>query len=184
MSALGDAEVEPAGFYETTVVCVGRQVHDVLQAALVGSHPTDALLAFHTVRVFASIRHLRIDTALISDGPPDVLEVLASFDEVLDNPAVTTHEMLTTANFCVGNRFLTWYCGGLNHQIEHHLFPKTCSVHYPAISVIVREVAEEHGIPYHHNPTFSGAFGSHLKMLRRLGAAEQVDLIPAEIAAD
>jgi linoleoyl-CoA desaturase len=80
------------------------------------------------------------------------------------------HEMLTTANFCVGNRLLTWYCGGLNHQIEHHLFPRTCSVHYPAISSIVQDVAERHGIPYHHNPTFLGAFASHLRMLRQLGA--------------
>lgn len=93
------------------------------------------------------------------------------------------HEMLTTANFCVGNRLLTWYCGGLNHQIEHHLFPKTCSVHYPAISGIVREVAEAHGIPYHHNPTFVGAFASHLRMLRRLGRAESPNIIRAEPVA-
>lgn len=93
------------------------------------------------------------------------------------------HEMLTTANFCVGNRLLTWYCGGLNHQIEHHLFPKTCSVHYPAISVIVRQVAQEHGIPYHLNPTFAGAFGSHLKMLKRLGRAESRNIVRAEAVA-
>ena len=92
------------------------------------------------------------------------------------------HEMLTTANFCVGNRALTWYCGGLNHQIEHHLFPKTCSVHYPAISAIVREVAEKHGIPYHHNPTFLGAVASHLKMLRRLGSSRTVDVLEAVAA--
>jgi linoleoyl-CoA desaturase len=79
------------------------------------------------------------------------------------------HEMRTTANFCVGNRLLTWYCGGLNHQIEHHLFPKTCSVHYPAISPIVRKLAERHGVPYHHNASFLGAFGSHLRTLRALG---------------
>jgi linoleoyl-CoA desaturase len=79
------------------------------------------------------------------------------------------HEMATTANFCLTNRLLTWYCGGLNHQIEHHLFPKTCSVHYPAISSIVRDVAGRHGIPYHHNPTFLGAFASHLRRLRQLG---------------
>lgn len=94
------------------------------------------------------------------------------------------HEMITTANFCVGNKLLTWYCGGLNHQIEHHLFPKTCSVHYPAISPIVRAVAEKHGVPYHLNPTFTGAFASHLKMLRRLGAAEEVEMPEAaEVAA-
>jgi linoleoyl-CoA desaturase len=92
------------------------------------------------------------------------------------------HEMLTTANFCVGNKVLTWYCGGLNHQIEHHLFPKVCSVHYPAISGIVRTVASEHGIPYHLNPTFTGAFASHLKMLKRLGHAESPNIVRAEAA--
>jgi len=92
------------------------------------------------------------------------------------------HEMLTTANFCVGNRLLTWYVGGLNHQIEHHLFPKTCSVHYPALAPIVREVAEKHGIPYYNNATFVQAFGSHIRMLRRLGRAESPNILRAQTA--
>jgi linoleoyl-CoA desaturase len=82
------------------------------------------------------------------------------------------HQMLTTANFSEGNRWLTEYVGGLNHQIEHHLFPSTCSAHYPMIAPIVRKVAAEHGIPYCSHPTFLGALGSHLKMLRRLGRGE------------
>lgn len=80
------------------------------------------------------------------------------------------HEMLTTANFSTGSRLLTWYVGGLNHQVEHHLFPKTCSVHYPALSGIVREVAAKHGIPYYENETFMGAVRSHFAMLRLLGS--------------
>jgi len=92
------------------------------------------------------------------------------------------HEMLTTANFCVGNRVLTWYVGGLNHQIEHHLFPKTCSVHYPAIAPLVREIAEAHGLPYHHNPTLASAVGSHLRMLRRLGRNEAPNVLRAAAA--
>lgn len=83
------------------------------------------------------------------------------------------HQMLTTANFCTGNRLLTWYVGGLNHQIEHHLFPKICSTHYPAISKIVRAVAQAHGVPYVDNPSFLGAAYSHWKMLRRLGQGER-----------
>ncbi|XXF77509.1 acyl-CoA desaturase [Myxococcaceae bacterium GXIMD 01537] len=87
------------------------------------------------------------------------------------------HQMHTTANFCVGNRLLTWYVGGLNHQVEHHLFPKVCSVHYPAISAIVRETAREHGVPYYANPTFLGAVRSHLKMLGRLGRGEKAPAV-------
>jgi len=79
------------------------------------------------------------------------------------------HEMFTTANFAKKNKLLSWYVGGLNYQIEHHLFPQTCSIHYPAISGIVKETAEEHGVPYYDQPTLFGAMGSHYRMLKQLG---------------
>ncbi|HMB93017.1 MAG TPA: acyl-CoA desaturase [Rhodothermales bacterium] len=84
------------------------------------------------------------------------------------------HEMHTTANFAGENRLLSWYIGGLNYQIEHHLFPQVCSVHYPAISSIVREVAQQHGVPYHYNPTLRAALRSHQQMLKQLGREEGV----------
>lgn len=80
------------------------------------------------------------------------------------------HELATTANFAPSNRFLGWYVGGLNFQVEHHLFPKVCSVHYPHIAPIVRRLAEEHGLPYHSHATFRGAVRSHLRTLRAFGA--------------
>jgi linoleoyl-CoA desaturase len=83
------------------------------------------------------------------------------------------HEMHTTANFGQHNRLLSWYVGGLNHQIEHHLFPKVCSVHYPAISPIVRDVADAYGLPYHAQPSFRSAVASHYRMLRHLGTSGQ-----------
>jgi linoleoyl-CoA desaturase len=79
------------------------------------------------------------------------------------------HEMHTTADFARHNRLLSWYLGGLNFQVEHHLFPKVCSVHYPAISAIVYDVAQAYGLPYHEQPTFRSAVASHYRMLRRLG---------------
>jgi linoleoyl-CoA desaturase len=78
------------------------------------------------------------------------------------------HEMLTTSNFARKNKLLSWYVGGLNFQIEHHLFPKVCSIHYPAISEIVRQVAEKHRIPYNEHRTFREAVASHWRMLARL----------------
>ena len=75
------------------------------------------------------------------------------------------HEMLTTANFSRKSKLICWYVGGLNFQIEHHLFPKVCSIHYPAISDIVKSVAEKHGVPYFENQTFWQAVRSHWKML-------------------
>ncbi|MBO6575371.1 MAG: acyl-CoA desaturase [Rhodothermales bacterium] len=79
------------------------------------------------------------------------------------------HEMRTTANFAGRNKLLSWYIGGLNYQIEHHLFPQTCSVHYPAIAPIVQAAAAEHGVPYHYNETLSRAIASHYRMLKKLG---------------
>ena len=75
------------------------------------------------------------------------------------------HEMLTTANFARKSKLICWYVGGLNFQIEHHLFPKVCSIHYPAISDIVKSVADRHGIPYFENQTFWQAVRSHWRML-------------------
>ncbi len=80
------------------------------------------------------------------------------------------HEMETTSNFGPRNRLLCWYVGGLNFQVEHHLFPRTCSIHYPAISRIVKEVAEKYDVPYNEHPTLRAAIGSHFRQLRRLGA--------------
>lgn len=79
-------------------------------------------------------------------------------------------QMETTSNFDCGNRALSWFVGGLNFQIEHHLFPRICSVHYPAISRIVKATAREYGVLYNEHPTFLAAVGSHVRTLERLGA--------------
>lgn len=94
------------------------------------------------------------------------------------------HEMETTSNFARGNRLLSWYVGGLNFQVEHHLFPRVCSVHYPAISPIVERVARRHDIPYHSQPTLRAAIASHRRMLRRLGAEalQEAASLPAGVA--
>ncbi|ASS50320.1 MAG: fatty acid desaturase [Candidatus Fluviicola riflensis] len=81
------------------------------------------------------------------------------------------HQLQTTANFSRKNRFLSWYVGGLNFQVEHHLFPYISHVHYPQISEIVRATAEEHGVPYLENKTFFGAVSSHFRFLYQLGKA-------------
>ncbi len=82
------------------------------------------------------------------------------------------HEMHTTANFARANKPLSWYIGGLNYQIEHHLFPQVCSIHYPALGPIVQEVARKHGVPYHDQPTLRSAVASHYAMLKQLGRPE------------
>jgi linoleoyl-CoA desaturase len=79
------------------------------------------------------------------------------------------HQLNTTVNFSRSNKFVSWYVGGLNYQVEHHLFPNICHVHYPEISKIVKSTAEEYGIPYLENPTFMQALKSHLAMVVKFG---------------
>lgn len=79
------------------------------------------------------------------------------------------HQMRTTANFANKSRIFSWFIGGLNYQIEHHLFPNICHVHYRKISKIVKETAQEFNVPYHQHKTFLGALKSHFSLLNQLG---------------
>lgn len=77
------------------------------------------------------------------------------------------HQMHTTANFASESRVAAFFLGGLNQQIEHHLFPKVCHIHYGSIGRIVKQTALECNIPYIENPTFFSALRSHYRMLRK-----------------
>ncbi|RYD95375.1 MAG: acyl-CoA desaturase [Sphingobacteriales bacterium] len=79
------------------------------------------------------------------------------------------HQVRTTANFAPDNWLINWYVGGLNYQVEHHLFPRISHVHYPALSKIVREQCAIHGLPYHSFPDVSSAIRSHMRTIRQLG---------------
>ncbi len=95
--------------------------------------------------------------------------------------AWAVHQLYTTANFSRDNRLLNWYVGGLNFQIEHHLFPNICHVHYRKLSEIVQKTAEEFQLPYNLKPTFANAMQSHIRMLKVLGR-EPVAAAPAAVA--
>jgi linoleoyl-CoA desaturase len=79
------------------------------------------------------------------------------------------HELKTTADFATKNRFITWWLGGLNFQIEHHLFSKISHIHYPAICNIVRQTCFEMGLPHIEHPKMYLAIKSHISYLKRLG---------------
>ena len=111
------------------------------------------------------ILSLIFQLAHVVEGP---VQFAVESQETMED-AWFVHEMKTTANFARSNKLLCWYVAGLNFQIEHHLFPKVCSVHYPAICHIVQEVAEEYGVPYHDHPTFLGAIRSHWRTLKLFG---------------
>jgi linoleoyl-CoA desaturase len=81
------------------------------------------------------------------------------------------HQIETTANFATKNKLISWLVGGLNFQIEHHLFPKISHIHYPAISKIIKQTCEEYGIRYIEFPRMRHAIVSHASHLKKMGRA-------------
>lgn len=78
------------------------------------------------------------------------------------------HEIATTADFAPNNKVLSWFVGGLNFQIEHHLFPKVSHIHYKGLSNEVQKVCKEFGRPYHLYPTFRSVLVSHYRKMVQL----------------
>ncbi|MBI1825278.1 MAG: acyl-CoA desaturase [Planctomycetes bacterium] len=79
------------------------------------------------------------------------------------------HQVETTVDFARGNRLLSWYIGGLNFQIEHHLFAQVCHIHYPALAPVIENTCKEFGIRYTSHRTFRQGVRSHFRWLRRMG---------------
>ena len=79
------------------------------------------------------------------------------------------HEIKTTADFAAQNKLISWFVGGLNFQIEHHLFPQVSHVHYLALSKIVRQQCDLFGLPYNYYPSMTLAIVSHVRLMKKLG---------------
>ena len=92
------------------------------------------------------------------------------------------HQLKTTSNFAMGNKIVSWFVGGLNYQIEHHLFPRVSHVHYPAISKIVMEKCKEYNLPYNKYDTMSEAVASHYRVMRELGKGPAEEEVQAKAA--
>jgi linoleoyl-CoA desaturase len=78
------------------------------------------------------------------------------------------HQLKTTANFATRNKMISWWVGGLNFQVEHHLFPRISHVHYPAISKIIKKACQDFGVPYIEYPKMRLALVSHITHLKNL----------------
>ncbi|HEU5398793.1 MAG TPA: acyl-CoA desaturase [Gammaproteobacteria bacterium] len=83
------------------------------------------------------------------------------------------HQVGATVDFARSDALVSWLVGGLNFQIEHHLFPTLCHVNYPAIAGVVEETCREFGLPYTANPSFRAAVASHFRWLKRMGSLRQ-----------
>ena len=79
------------------------------------------------------------------------------------------HQLFTTVNFAPKNWLVNWYTGGLNHQVEHHIFPHISHIHYGKIAKIVKETTKEFNLPYNEYKTFRKAIIEHFKQLKTLG---------------
>ena len=91
------------------------------------------------------------------------------FGGVREGDDWASHQVRTTADFATGSRFATWFTGGLNHQIEHHLFPNVAHTHYPGLRPIVRTVAKRHGLECHDLGGAFSALKQHFALLKALG---------------
>ena len=90
------------------------------------------------------------------------------------------HIFATTADYATTNPVVGWLVGGLNHHIAHHLCPFVCHTHYASLTRIVKETAEEYGIPYRQHPTMTGAIKHHLLLLKQLGTQDQLQPVDSE----
>jgi len=79
------------------------------------------------------------------------------------------HQIKTKANFAFSNKIITWFVGGLNYQIEHHLFPRISHIHYPAISEIVKATCERFELNYIYFPSTRAAVASHVRFMNQMG---------------
>lgn len=104
---------------------------------------------------------------------PDLNIVESDEPEIDENWYV--HQLLTTTNYATNSPFFSWYYGALNHQVEHHLFPNICHVHYPEVAKIVKATTKEFGLPYHSQGSFWDAIVEHFRLLRLLG---RYDVLP------
>lgn len=109
-----------------------------------------------------------------------VIFQLAHVVEGVDNPIIdqdnqiklewAIHEIRTTSDFAADNWFVTLFTGGLNFQVEHHLFPEINHIHYSKLRPIVMEYCKEHNVVYNENKTFFSAIASHIRKLKSLGS--------------
>ena len=102
-------------------------------------------------------------------------EAVGADDKIIENEWAI-HQIKTTANFARDNKVISWFVGGLNYQVEHHLFSRISHVHYPEISRIVERKCKEFNIQYHSMPTMGAAIASHYRFMKLLGQK------PAELA--
>jgi len=135
-------------------------------------------LLFHSVwKVLASYTLVAVTLGIVLSVVFQLAHVVEEADFPLPVQEVNIiendwaiHQIETTVDFSRNNPFVTWLVGGLNFQVEHHLFPNICHVNYPAISKIVEQTCLEFGVRYNYHTSFWAGCLSHFHWLRRMGS--------------
>jgi linoleoyl-CoA desaturase len=154
---------------EHAMFWVGKVVFFGLAFALpFARHPVTSVLACYlvvtvtlglTLAVVFQLAHC-VEEARFTEAPSD--------DDLVEREWAA-YQVEATVNFAPQSQLITWFVGGLNYQIEHHLFPRVCHVHYPALAPIVAQVCREHQVRYFSHRTMSAALRSHFRWLRAMG---------------
>lgn len=133
------------------------------------------LTDFHWWQILIGFAILHITAGMIMSTVFQMAHVVEGTEQALPNSEGiiandwVVHQLRATSDFARNNLFLNWYIGGLNFQIEHHLFSNICHIHYRKIAPIVEQTAHEFGFSYNLKPTFIAALKSHIRRLKVLG---------------
>jgi linoleoyl-CoA desaturase len=131
-------------------------------------HSTLSVIAFYVATMFIASIVVSVVFQLAHCVEEAEFAVPEENSTVLEN-SWAVHQVETTVNFARHSKLQSWFLGGLNFQIEHHLFPRICHVNYPQISRLVEETCREYGVTYRQHRTFRLGLLSHFRWLRRMG---------------
>jgi len=134
-------------------------------------HPVWTVLAVYAIAAFTSGVVLSVVFQLAHCVPDAAFPVPVPTPEggARMNTEWAVHQVQSTVDFARGNRVLCWFLGGLNFQIEHHLFSRICHIHYPALCKVVEETCREFGVRYTAQPSLFTAIAAHYRWLVIMG---------------
>jgi linoleoyl-CoA desaturase len=135
------------------------------QAWAIGFAAMHVMLGF-TLAIVFQLAHV-VEHAEFEWAPGDIKQIENEW---------AIHQVKTTANFAPKNVFISWFVGGLNYQVEHHLFPRVSHIHYPQISKLVKAACKKYDLPYNEYDTMSEAVASHFRMMKLLGRKPEMAL--------
>lgn len=138
-----------------------------IQTAIFGFITTGLVTGIFITVVF-QLAHVVEDIHFVTDKA-DAENAQIELDAIRVPDDWATHQINTTSNFSTKSKFLTWALGGLNFQVEHHLFPKISHIHYPKLNEIVKKTCADFNVKYNEIPTFFQAVKSHLMHLKVAG---------------